>query len=174
MTMLDFILRILELGAWPAVVAFLLYVAYLVLKFWMEKEKAKFDIFYEKKVRISQDVIQKIWELEKAVKEYVSLQGVIDGEEHKQALRDFEECLKQLNDSFEPNRIFFDELLAERIEYLRDSYNEIGNEFFHTVRSDLGQMDKVGKMLELNQRLEKESLEIRRQIENDIRKHLPK
>ncbi len=138
-----------------------------------EERAVKFKHLYEQKNVIYQDVIRKLWELEKAVSKFVSLFGNIQSPERAEAGKDFIDRLEEFDDSFQPYRVFFAEALAGKIQDLRDRCAIAGKDFAVAVQQKhAGSEGKSGAdtWVEVNTFIQQESPKIRKEIENELRK----
>ncbi len=136
-----------------------------------QEKLKKMEFVLGPKLSIMNNVNTKIWEFECAVAKYVSLWGEVQGEERKEHGIQFSDRGEELMDAFEPNRIYFPEDLAEKIEKLYLQFRNCGIDFLtHVHRSDTPTDSK--KWIELNDFVIKEAPQIRRDIENEIRKHM--
>ena len=72
----------------------------------LDYKATKHKFVYKRKIAVLCDVLQKLWMLEQAVTVYVSLWGKTDRESRKGSGEDCIRCWHDLDDCFEPNRMF--------------------------------------------------------------------
>ncbi|GJL70497.1 MAG: hypothetical protein NPIRA06_31320 [Nitrospirales bacterium] len=142
----------------------------------LDYKATKFKYVYERKIIVLRDVCEKLWMLEQAVAQYVSLWGEVVSDQRTETGQACVECWKELNNCFEPNRMFFSEELAKKIASLRDRCIDAVTTFAVFVhRADEGidrqtpGKDSTEKWIEVNSFITKESPAIRREIEQELR-----
>lgn len=147
----------------------------------LDYKATKFKYVYKRKIIALRDVCEKIWLFEQAIAQYVSLWGEVVGDQRREAGQACVECWKELNNCFEPNRMFFPEELAKRIASLRDQSLDAVKTFAIFVhradegvgRQPLGQ-GSTEKWIKVNDFITKESPAIRREIEQELRQEFDK
>lgn len=142
----------------------------------LDYKSTKHKFVYERKIAVLCDVLQKLWMLEQAVTVYVSLWGKTDRESRKDSADSCLRCWQDLDDCFEPNRMFFTEELAEAIEHFKKCHIEAIKTFALFVQHDDDEpkVKDTEKWVKLNEFAKTESPKLRRAIEQELRQEFQK
>lgn len=142
----------------------------------LDYKATKHKFVYERKIAVLCDVLQKLWMLEQSVMVYVSLWGKTDRESRKGSAEGCLRCWQDLDDCFEPNRMFFTEELAKAIEHFKGRHIEAIRTFalFVQQEEDEPKITDTDKWLKVNDFVKTESPELRRAIEQELRQEFQK
>jgi hypothetical protein len=133
----------------------------------------KVKYIYERKLKALCETYSKLATLEKLLGEYVTYWGETRGEERESARKAFVKGIKEFEDYFVPNRIFFPEDLAEKITTLKNNYHKVAMEFMVHVENPNNSFgpskNSTEKWQAANEYVTEESPKVRREIERALR-----